>query len=94
MARSYIADETSTLISALKMLRGTDFTKRTGSGIIIRLTDLEGKNLLHGIADEFCIAAEDMEVIKPAIIQSLRNTLERRRLLLQREIRDIEDSLK
>lgn len=93
MERSYIADETRTLISALKMLQ-EDFTERTGSGIIIRLTDLEGKSLLHGIADEFCIAAEDMELIKPAIIQSLSNTLERRRLLLQREIRDIEDSIK
>jgi hypothetical protein len=58
MERSYIADETRTLISALKMLQ-EDFTERTGSGIIIRLTDLEGKSLLHGIADEFCIAAED-----------------------------------
>jgi hypothetical protein len=46
--------------SALKMLRETDFTKRMGSGIIIRLTDLEGKNLLQCIANEFCIPAEDM----------------------------------
>ena len=60
MTRNYIADDTSTLISALKMLRETDFTKRMGSGIIIRLTDLEGKNLLQCIANEFCIPAEDM----------------------------------
>lgn len=89
------AQRTATLISAIKMLEETDFTRRMGSGILIKLTDLEGKNLLKGsLADEFCLAAEDMETVKPAVIASLKTTLERRKALLRTEIGDIDKALK
>ena len=82
------AQRTSVLIQAIDRL-AQDFTRRMGSGIVVHLSDLEGKPLM----DRFMVAAEDMEGIKPAIIASLKATLERRKIMLAQEIRDIEKAL-
>lgn len=80
---------TSTLIPVLKKLESTDFTKMMGSGINITLTDLEDVSLMS----TFTINAEDMEEIKPAIIQSLRSALALRKNARKVEIGDIEKAL-
>ena len=83
------AERTSTLIAALSVLQTEDFTKRMGSGIIVSLTDLEGKSL----CDRFCLPAEDMQTIKVEIIKSLKTSLTRRKAQRQIELREIETAL-
>ena len=89
-ARISNADRTATLLDALKMLEKTDFTTMMGSGIMVKLTPItEGKHL----ADEFMLAAEDMETIKAGMIKSLRDALARRRAMLRSEVSDIEKAV-
>jgi hypothetical protein len=83
--RNHNANETATLIRAIKTLRQTDFTLRMGSGINVLLTDLAGKP----ICDEFVLFAEDLEQIKPGIIASIVRMLELRRINRLSEISDI-----
>ncbi len=85
------AQRTSTLIDNLRMLEERDFSKFMGSGVLMTLTDLDGKSLHeHGVSSTtFCLAGEDMEAIKPSIISSLKESLRLRQLRLQMEMRDI-----
>lgn len=88
--RAINAQETYRLINAATILLGTDFSsKMMGSSVIISLTDLEGNK----ITDDFSVNAEDLEQIKPAIIESLKTTLDHRLRRLQTEIKDIESLL-
>lgn len=80
---------TAVLVKTLQLLKTKDFTKMMGSGINVQLTNLEGQL----IGDEFCIAAEDMEEVKQPIIQSLYDTLKRRKVMLASEIRSIENEI-
>jgi hypothetical protein len=84
------AERTETLVDAITALRGVDFHDRyMGSAIRISLRALDGKPLLA----EFVVAGEDMELIKVEIIESLQNSLKLRKLLLLREIKEIEEVL-
>ncbi len=83
------ADETRALVDTINKLTKRDFTTMMGSGILVSLTDLEGR----AIAPEFCMPAEDMEGIKGAFITSIRAALERRLVRLQSEMRSIEETI-
>lgn len=83
------SQSTPVLLAALNTLRKKDFTVMMGSGIIVTLRSLEGKE----ITAPFTIDAEDMESIKPAIIESLIDTLGVRKSMRLVEIRDIEAAI-
>lgn len=78
---------TAVLVDAVKTLTNRDFTKMMGSGVVITLHDLGGKL----ITERFMVAGEDMEAIKFPIISSIKNSLNLRRIMLQGEIRDIDN---
>jgi len=83
------AQRTDVLIAAIRMLKNTDFTQYTGSGVLIRLTNLAGELLTA----EFYVAGEDMEIIKQPIVRSIKSSLEVRKELLLGEIARIESCL-
>lgn len=85
-ARAKHADDTNTLVGVVKYLEKHDFTTRMGSGVVVRLLDLEDKP----ICDEFCIRGEDLEPVKPLLINSIKEALKLRIALRQAEIREIE----
>lgn len=82
------ADSSRTLITAIKGLQ-KDFSTMMGSGILVQLTDLEGRSLVP----EFCMRAEDMDGIKGRFITSIKAALECRLALLASEMRSIEEVL-
>lgn len=83
------SQDTTVVVGALKVLEKKDFTFMMGSGLMLAVIDLNGRAVTH----EFMIRAEDMEKIKPGIIQSLRDTLELRKALLRTELASIESVL-
>jgi hypothetical protein len=80
------SDSTDSITNAIAVLKSKDFTKSMGSGILVSLTTYEGKPLCA----EFTLPAEDMENIKPNIIESLKKMLKLRRALLTSEISQID----
>jgi hypothetical protein len=83
------AQRTGALLRALETLVAYDFTRLFGSGIIITLTKLDGND----VTPPFCLRAEDLEKIKPAIIESLRESLRFRVALLTSELTSIEKAI-
>lgn len=90
---SRLAQTTPVLVRALQMLEREDFTRRMGSGVVVRLTDLEGKTIGGLIDPEFMLAAEDMQEIKVGMISSLRKSLRLRRMSLVAEIGGIDGAV-
>lgn len=74
-------------VSALKALKDRDFTTMMGSGINVLLTDMAGRS----VAPEFQLNAEDLEKIKPAIIDSLTAALAFHRAMLRVAIQNIDN---
>lgn len=86
MSDQYLAaQETYRFSSVIKALQGKDFTRSTGSGIVITLTSLEGEP----ITAPFMIQAESMETIKVAIIDDIKEQLKLRECLRKSELAEI-----
>lgn len=86
-ARVRKADQTNTLLRAIKALETVKFDAMTGSGIMVKLTPITPGS---GLTDEFVMRAEDMGQLAAGMAASLRERLLMRKTLLQDEIKDID----
>ncbi len=80
------AQETDTLLNALKVLETVDFDTYMGSGILVNLDPITEKHKLTG---EFMINGEDMKEIAPLLAQSIRAALQFRMNARQCEVQRI-----
>jgi len=87
--RNQNAESVRTKTAALKTLKTYDFQKLFASGVRVYLSKMDGT----AICDEFMINGEDMDKIKPAMIESLTGSLNLRKQLLMGDIKSIEASL-
>ncbi len=83
------SDKTHVLVNTIKVLRKKDFEKMMGSGLIVSIRDLTGRN----VTDTFMMRAEDMQGIAPLIVASLVESLKLRRVLLASELKEVTEAI-
>ena len=84
------AQNPSTLVDTIARLNKTNFhDKLMASGVLITITDLEGKS----ITPEFMLAGEDLELVKVPIVHSIKAYLSRQLISLKAQVKSVENIL-
>lgn len=90
-AATHRSQQTAVLVGAMKALEELNFEKWMGSGVVVTLSPITHDKV---ICESFMVRAEDMELIKPALIASIKEQLSFRTNLLKYELKQIEELLK